>query len=536
MEERFDFLKEFDFFGKLPEFYIKRKSKQVTIFGRVLTILFILMYIIIIIYKMYRVFKRIDITFYDSYLNTEETPIVHLTKENFSLIFAVYNDSSLPFIDESIYYPMAYFYGEEIKEIEIQRCDLDKIGSKYKKFFSNSELNNYYCLNNIDFELKPYENSISLLLFKCKNTSENNNHCKPKEFIEEFLHNKLLRVYGEDILITPINYDNPVKEYLNFLDCGIFVNNGEYYYSQIGLVRIETSTNIIGFDFLSNPKIDEYIKFDNVLVKPIPNFNLNEKDNENSVCITEFQLNDKILLEKRKYIQLIDVLGEVGGFMELINSFFRLICSFFSNILYKKEIINSLFLFDIKNKIISIKKKDISIYKMKEKENNKEKNTKKQNKLMRTIRKLKIVRNVNDKKIENDLNKKNANIYKRVNDMENNEIDSLKNNTKDKNKDKSKILFNLNINHKPESFLENEDERIIENINFKDILFSICDCNIRKRRNINNILINKCTNITIEKLDIFNIFRNLCLIENINKNLKYDLGTVQMSEEFSNNY
>ena len=102
MEEYFDLSKEIDFFGKLHEFYIKRKPKQVTIFGRVLTILFILIYIIIIIYKMYRVFKRIDITFYDSFSNTDEIPIIHITKENFSLIFTVYNDSTLPFIDESI--------------------------------------------------------------------------------------------------------------------------------------------------------------------------------------------------------------------------------------------------------------------------------------------------------------------------------------------------------------------------------------------------------------------------------------------------
>ena len=33
------------------------------------------------------------------------------------------------------------------------------------------------------------------------------------------------------------------------------------------LVRIETSTNIIGFDFLTNPKIEEFMKFDRKQVK-----------------------------------------------------------------------------------------------------------------------------------------------------------------------------------------------------------------------------------------------------------------------------
>ena len=111
--------------------------------------------------------------------------LLFITKENFSLIFAVYNESSLPLIDETIYYPIAYFTEEETEEIEIARCTFEHIGSKYRQFFSSSELNNFYCINNIDYILKPYENSVELKFFPCKNTTENNNHCKSKEIIEE---------------------------------------------------------------------------------------------------------------------------------------------------------------------------------------------------------------------------------------------------------------------------------------------------------------------------------------------------------------
>ena len=180
------------------------------------------------------------------------------------MLFAIYNDSNIPFIDESIYYPVAYFNGEELKEIEIVICNFNNIGSKYKKFFSDNEINNYYCLNNIDHILKPYENSIVVELYPCKNTTENNNQCKQKDLIEEHLNDKLLKVFFEDIDITPLNYENPVKEKLNFLDAGTYSNIGAYLYSEMQYIRIETSTNIIGFDFFSNPKIDEYIKFDNV--------------------------------------------------------------------------------------------------------------------------------------------------------------------------------------------------------------------------------------------------------------------------------
>ena len=60
----FEFIKDVDFFGKFPELYIKGKPKQVTFTGRIFTIIFILIYIIIFIYKMYRMTQRADITFY----------------------------------------------------------------------------------------------------------------------------------------------------------------------------------------------------------------------------------------------------------------------------------------------------------------------------------------------------------------------------------------------------------------------------------------------------------------------------------------
>ena len=42
-------------------------------------------------------------------------------------------------------------------------------------------------------------------------------------------------------------------------------------------------------------------------------------------------------------------------------------------------------------------------------------------------------------------------------------------------------------------------------------------------------------NIFIDKLDIFNIFKNMCLLENISKKYKYDLDIFKMSDEYLNN-
>ena len=522
MEDFCNFMKGIDFYGKSPEFYIRGKPKQVTILGRALTILFIFIYIIIIIYKLYRAFKRVDITFFDTYSNTEEITSVHITKDNFSLIFAVYNDSSFPFIDESIYYPMAYlYYDDDIKELEITRCDFDKIGSKYKKFFSESELTNHYCINNIDFILKPYENAIRLYFFPCRNTSVNNNHCKPNEIIKETLDHKVLQVLIEDILITPNDYHNPIKESLNFLDFEIFTNVGEYLYTEMELVRIETSTNIIGFDFFSNPKINEFIKYDNVEVIPYPGTDLEDESNDEPICAFEFQLNDKILLEKRQYTQLIEVLGDVGGFMEIINSFFGLICLFFGDIIYETTIIKSLFIIDTKKNVIYLKKKDVSFFKFKDL-----KNKRKQFMSIHNSKKLNNIDDSNEKKIENNSSNKNnaLNPSKKINEFETNNIHSRKNIFKDNNQNILNSFNSVDKIYKHKKNLGDEDlSNNTEYSNFDDLLSIFCKCCLGKRRKKKSILFNKSMNIIIEKLDIINVFRKMCLIDNIKNNFENDL-------------
>ena len=69
------------------------------------------------------------------------------------------------------------------------------------------------------------------------------------------------------------------------------------------------------------------------------------------------QLAAKVLTEKRQYMQLIDVLGDVGGLMEILFTFLNIISSLLTEILYDKSLVNDLFSFDIEKKMIVINKK-----------------------------------------------------------------------------------------------------------------------------------------------------------------------------------
>ena len=527
--EFFKTFKEIDFFGKEPEFYIEGKSKQITFIGRIFTLIFIIIYILILSYKLYRMSKRIDITYYDTYSFTDEA----FTNENFFLVFSVTDKIGEPYINESIYYPVAHYYhveDEERKneEMKIERCNVNKKGSKYNNFFSDSQLNNYYCLSNINHTMEPYLNSFLIEICPCKNTSENNNHCQSKEIIDRYLNGKIFVVYFPNVILTPFNYSTPVKESILSEDSYIFKNVGQYLYNEMQLVRIETITNIFGFDFFSKPRTEEYIKFDNIEYIPNPGYNLDDETNNNCICMYEFVLGDKILLETRQYIQLIEVLGDVEGFMEIVRSFISVICTLFVDKLYEENITNNLFSFNIKKRIILLKGRKIII--------NKDKINFSENILSNKTQQLVIKNNdeyIDDKKSENIfISKKHilkTNSFINENKNDNNNSFSLRANLKEKNRT---TFMKYNYNKITKIKTKNDYKEIIDKINLKDILFSSCS---KKKKNLYKILLNESMNIIIDKLDILNIFRNINLIKHINSNNYPDLSKIKMSEECSQN-
>ena len=540
-----EFIKDIDFFGKEPEFYFKGKPKQVTFIGRIFTIIFIILYIIIFCYKVYRMTQRVDITFYDSYSNTDEVPNIKITNENFSLAFAIFDEDNFPYIDESVYYPGAYFEDDETIDIDIELCDPDKLSPEFRNHFDDWELENLYCLNNINFELKPFLNSIRIDLFPCLGEG-----CATKDEINENLKNRLFNVYFQDIVLTPLNYDTPVKKRINYLNTEIFNGLGQYLHTEMQIVRIETSTNIIGFDFLTEPKTEEFIKFEHEEILPFPGYDLDDEDNTYPIGIFEIQLNDKIFSEKRYYIQLIDVLGEIGGLMEIIFSFFGVICSIVVDIIYEKTVTNDLFSFNIDKKFILFKKVNNPTYKInvikskdekiknaqegidiytKNHEKNKEKEA-----IEQSLEDINFNNSLNNKRSGGGKKRKKNKVIVneiKINNNKGNECLKINSNEKTIKNSNADLVYNLekNINSKDEGI-----NWTIDNINLTDLLISKFYCRYkRKKRSVYNLLINESMNIMAEKLDIFNILRNLCSIEYSNDDFVKNLDIIKMSEECS---
>ena len=367
------FIKSIDFYGKTPEFYYKGKTKKTTWIGRILTYLYFIIYIAFLAYKLDRMVKRKDVTFYDTNAYTGEIPSIHLNKENFYGGFAFdYPGTTIPYNDETIYTIDAKIVNQikvngEVniteRKVNFRKCQLSDFGSKYQKILANKNVERMLCPMDIDFVLEGYNtldrySYIKMNFKRCVNTTENNNHCKPLETLLQYLSFTTIDSIIQDVDLTPQNHDNPVEVLERYVNGPTYRTLHQLIYVYMQLVIIETDDNIIGFEEFSKPKIEKHLKYETSWVISSPNIEGDFIENPNAdLNDITLQLSPTVLTERRTYVRLVDVLGDVGGLMEIVNMIFSVICSFISSTLYEETLVNNLFEFNLPKKLIILKVK-----------------------------------------------------------------------------------------------------------------------------------------------------------------------------------
>ena len=259
-------------------------------------------------------------------------------------------------------------------------------------------------------------------------------------------------------------------------------------------------------------------------------------------------LSEQELTETRTYSKLIAVIGDVGGFMEVIFTLLSIISSLSVNILYEITLVNHIFDYNIKKQIIILKGKknqkgDIilnneiprisntknlernlssqnSIIGKKEKnennnKNNEEDSNKKRAKLYSTNENLLYINMEKEKsKIKGD-----SNCALNFNNNDNNfKILSLsKRNTNRISEQVELNIIKSNTNIKDEN--NQSKENIISKIKIRRASIYFGFLFIRKRKTIENILLDEGMSVIKEKLDIFNIFDKIYRSEKIHEKL-----------------
>ena len=571
-----EFLYEMDMFGKTPEFYFQGRPKKVTTIGVIFTFIYIALYIVYFIYKLVKMIQRVEVTYYDTYAFTGETPSIQLTSDNFYGGFGLLDPNGSPFVNEQIYYATAIHW-QGIKtdgvwewvptNLPLEKCKLEKFGSKYQDIFKSKDLENMYCLENVVVVLAGYATSdiysyFVVYLYPCVGQTSDGLPCL-NEYVVALLTKNNFQFQMQDIELTPQDYKNPVQVREKDISGPVYSDLYQKIYAYLQITQIETDEDIIGFG-LDDVKNEKYLKYDESWIISAPMGKNIFAEAGEPLCEITIQLSEKVLTQKRSYTTLFEVLGDVGGLMEVVSMVLKTICSFIVDILYETSIINNLFQFDLDKKLIILKEpkkknntfanENTKIYSPRKSAqkpypnsiylNNPDNSIQTRNKLsdeninknkfgnddLLKAKSIKVVKkkkkkvkkdmkNLKLEAINNENNNVNNNENNNANSNVNNEKNSKKGETEMEYMYKNDIIKNKLENNNPISFEDKESgsesqngsgrKRIINNIQFNCIstyLWFLC---VRKRKNINNILLDEGNNILVEQLDIINLFRKL---------------------------
>ena len=573
------FMQGIDLFGKEAELYYKGKSKRTSCPGIFFTIFYVSMYIAFFIYKVVRMLKKDDVTFYDTYAFTGEPPNIKLTKEKFYGGFALGNPLTLQtFVDDSIYYVEAY-YRKGIKEgstwnwetipLELETCKLDKFGEEYRDIFKNKSVEQLYCVTALDQVLQGHitydvYSYYYMRFFPCINGKRNKNNCKPLSIVQKYLTKTFVTFKMQDINLTPQIYDSPIS----LRDKEVSVNVGNNLFQDVHsffqIINIETDEDIVGLEGLSQIKKEKYIKYDQSVILSSLKGDIFETGD--AICDVTIALSEQELTQKRTYPKLIEVLGDVGGLMEVFFSLFKIISSFLTDTLYETSLVNNLFSFDLDKMTLIIKNK---------KKNNKNnifqdespkiyspinniENISPQNSLNDEMT-IQTKNRLSEESIKNKINYENALLSKprkrkktktrtKINiptnagkfdsnelqkNLSNEKVNNLKGNNIELSSNNINMLSSKDeIGNKKEMGIEKEKEKrkIIKKIKTSKICIYLCFLCVRKRKNIQNILLDEGMKVITEKLDIMNLFKNLYRNEIIQEKEINQEEIIEMSE------
>ena len=571
-----DLTTDFDLFGKEPEFYYKGKSQKTSWFGKCFSVLYVLLYVAFLIYKFVRMAKKVDIDFYETYAFSG-IPSIQLNNDLFYGGFTIGGD-----IDETIYYPVLYHYTETLtngvkqsqnKIVPLTLCSLDKFGKRFQPLFADQELDNLYCIENVQETLEGYS-SLELYsyyyiaIMPCVGINYKGEECKPIEKVTEYFQQTYLEFKLQDIVLTPKDYDNPSEARTMDIKSPVFSGLYQSIYTYMQIVNLETDQDWLGFEALSDIKKEQFLRYDESWIIASPSPHTYGIRGDFPITDITVQLSNKVLTTKRTNTKLIEVLGDVGGLMEVISSVFNVISIFIADLLYDIDIVNNLFSFDLGRKVVILKKDkkeidnidniyaddEINIYNNKKSKKainikfNLPKENFEESKSINNLNKRTLTQNCEQIKIKKKKKLKSKKTIssakerkKEMNSVSNNvESPNIRINSNENKKEneveKHTIMSNNlmvsvdNYNEKQKTENDNKNE-ILDEIYINNFFIVFAFCCIRRRKNVNNFVLAEGLELIAKRLDIMNIFKRIYYDERVHNSYMKETEEIIMSDK-----
>ena len=548
-----EIISNFDLFGKEPEFFYKGKHQRVSWFGRIFSVLYIALYVAYLIYKVVRMIEKVDIDFYETYAFSG-IPTIKLNNELFYGGFTIGG-----IIDETLYFPMVYHYTETtvngVKQVVNQtvplvKCSLDRFGKRFQPLFADRQLDNLYCMEKVEDELTGYSNLdvysyYYIAIIPCIGYNPKYEQCQDISKVTEFFQQTFLEFKIQDVVMTPKDYDNPSEPRIMDIKGPVFSTLYQSIYTYLQIVNLETDQDWVGFEALSNIKKEQFLRYDESWIITAPSPHAYGLQEFKPICDVTIQLSAKVLTTKRTNTKIIDALGDVGGLMEVISSLFNILAGFITDLLYDIDIVNTLFSFDLKRKVVQFKrdKNELYLFNFDEEINiyNRQKSMASGNSRNRIEDKLNGSKSQNDELSRSNVEQ--IKLKKRRKKIKFKKEDSISHITephikinqevkiKNKSNNNNSIVSTENLKVKKKKKHNKTTISILDEIKINKF-FIICGfCCIRKRKNVNNYVLAEGLNIIGERLDIINIFKKIYYDEKVQKYYVKQKEEIPMSDE-----
>ena len=348
-------LYNFDIFARRISLFYNKNEKIGSNFGLILTIVYILSTILIFIFFFIIIYQKREFHVNDSIIHAQTIPSFTLNSSNlFFFIIGITDKNNTRLIDESIFRVSAIFIkqykdskgdfvNKEIKNLQVEKCQKEKY---YNTILNQNELNNYYCIENLDFDLiggKNYKNFsfIEIQINQCINNSNSNNsnNCKPQEIIDDTLENGHFNIQLRNIELNPNDYNYPIQPTIQ----EYFSSISKYFYKNIiflyKITNVEAYTGI----FYEKNNVVEDLKLDDTKEDI---YYMSNK--EKIISKINIRLSSDIHIQKRIYKNIFNVFAVTGGYMNILYCIFYLMSFIYNKFKFEKIIVNSLMNMDLK--------------------------------------------------------------------------------------------------------------------------------------------------------------------------------------------
>ena len=192
---------------------------------------------------------------------------------------------------------------------------------------------------------------IKINIYPCVNSTDNNNHCKPQNIINDYLQSAYFSLRIKDIGFSPFNYSFPTLPIIQYFNTALSKSIFKEYIMYFGIVEINTDIGLL-FNKIKKETFLKYTRDFHTFY-----FQDSEKYLNKEIFSTQIMLEDYIYHQKRTFTKMSAVLSTTGGYMQFISTIFAIIALLTKKFSLELKLLNSLFNFNISQKkiILSIR-------------------------------------------------------------------------------------------------------------------------------------------------------------------------------------